>query len=221
MSFNYKRNMILKILFPKVLIKFIRFIKHIFKQLLAVIKIKIIWRRKNQFNLEIGAGNKKGSGKWLTLDISDNCDIYWNLKNKLPFKNNSINKIYSSHVLEHFSYKEAQNLLSECRRVLVHNGEFSVCVPNARLYIDAYLNGEELNVEKFLGHIPSYPNCSKLDYINYIAYMNGEHKHIFDQGHLIAVLLKAGFKDVMAREFDSDIDLIDRKEQSIYAIAIK
>jgi len=46
-------------------------------------------------------------------------------------------------------------------------------------------------------------------------------KHFFDQDHLIAILLTAGFKDVMARKFDSDIDLIDRKKQSIYAIVIK
>ena len=113
-------------------------------------------------------------------------------------------------------------MLNECKRVLKPKGTFSICVPNARLYIDAYLN----NNSKFLELKPSflgtaYNNTTRIDLVNYIAYMNGFHKYMFDEENILCILKKAGFNNVKPRQYDPETDLQDRDYESLYAIAEK
>ena len=174
---------------------------------------------KNIF-LDVGAGDKKGSNGWITVDTTRNCDIYWDLRKGIPFPNESVSKIYSSHFFEHLTFKEGQIFLDECLRVLIFGGIFSICVPNARIYIEAYLNSE-LATDKFFGHKPAYNNTTKIDYVNYTAYMDGHHKYMFDEENLIYILKAKGMKKVRLREFDPLLDLKVRDFESIYAIAEK
>jgi len=183
--------------------------------------IKNIMNKKEIINLEIGAGDKKGENGWLTLDITKKCDIKWNLRKGIPFPNESIHKIYSSHIFEHFSFKEGQKLLDECLRVLVPGGVFSICVPNAKIYMEAYVKGECLEKSKFFIHKPAYNDTSRIDYVNYMAYMDGEHKYMFDEENLVAILQKKGFMNVHLRNYDPNLDRQERDFESIYAEARK
>ncbi len=170
--------------------------------------------------LEIGAGDKKGEDGWTTVDMTRKCDIYWNLKNGIPFPSNSVKRIYSSHFLEHLPFTDGQSFLQESLRVLSPGGEFSICVPNARLYIDAYMAGTLPFEEKQL-YIPAINRTTPIDYINYMAYMDGNHYYMFDKENLLCRLEQAGFKDVMSREFDPELDNKARDFESLYAIATK
>jgi predicted SAM-dependent methyltransferase len=169
--------------------------------------------------LEIGAGDRKGANGWTTLDICVHCDIYWDLRLPLPFPANSITKIYSSHVLEHFDYPELMQLLAECHRVLKPHGIFSVCVPDASIYINGYLSAEEFIPQSV--YEPAFCINTKIDLVNYIAYMGGHHKYMFDRDNLLAILRKVGFQRVRARQFDSALDKVERDWESIYAEAEK
>jgi len=171
--------------------------------------------------LEVGAGEKKGNNGWTTLDLNNKCDIYWDLRDGIPFPKNSVSKIYSSHFLEHLTFKEGQFFLQECLKVLVPNGIFSVCVPNARIYIEAYIKNEKLDDSKFCLYLPGYNNTTKIDYVNYTAYMDGHHKYMFDEENILCILAKAGFREVKLRCFDNLLDLKQRDFESIYAEAIK
>ncbi len=205
-------------------------IKKIVKQVIHFMKHEMLKRNishflkeKEEIFLEIGAGNKKGENGWLTIDMKRNCDIYWDLRKGIPFPNflnESISIIYSSHFFEHLSFKEGQKFLDECLRVLVPGGIFSICVPNDRIYIEAYLNSD-LDKNQFFGHEPAYNNTTKIDYVNYTAYMDGRHKYMFDEENLIHILTSKGFKNVHQRKFDPDIDLKERDFESIYAEATK
>ena len=81
--------------------------------------------------IELGAGAAKGQNGWLTLDLSDACDINWDLSQPLPFPDNSVSRLYPSHVLEHFPTKISFRLLSDCYRVLKPGGS-DACVPDVR-----------------------------------------------------------------------------------------
>lgn len=170
--------------------------------------------------LELGAGDKKGSNGWITIDMTENCDIFCDLRKGITFPNESVSKIYSSHFFEHLTFKEGQIFLDECLRVLISGGIFSICVPNARIYIEAYLNSE-LAADKFFSYKPAYNNTTKIDYVNYIAYMDGHHNYMFDEENLIYILKAKGMKKVRLREFDPLLDLKVRDHESIYAIAEK
>lgn len=62
---------------------------------------------------------------------------------------------------------------------------------------------------------------SPIDQINYIAYMGGEHKFMFDEVNLISLIQQAGFERVSLRSFDERIDLPEREFESIYAEGFK
>ena len=181
---------------------------------------KMLVNRKN-INLEIGAGPKAGQSDWLTLDMNNFVDIYWDLRRGIPFPDNSLSSVYSSHFLEHLSFKEIETILKEVFRVLKPNGIFSVCVPNGELFIYSYINDIKLDPKVHFTHAPAFNHTTKIDYINYIAFMDGNHKYLFDIENLIFLLKKAGFKNVKERKFDKSIDNPKRDHESIYAICSK
>ena len=175
---------------------------------------------KTEIKLELGSGKIKGKDGWTTVDI-DGADINWDLKRGIPLPNNSVDKIYSSHLLEHIPYEQLIILLKKCRSVLKVGGEFSVCVPNFRFYIDSYKEGKMFKERETWWQQGLIDTGSAIDQLNYIAYMNDEHKYMFDEENLVNTLKKAGFSNVKLREFGESLDRSERDHESIYALAIK
>jgi len=171
--------------------------------------------------LELGAGPRKGIKGWITSDTCPGADCVIDLLKPFPFPDNSIDKIYSSHVLEHFLTSQLEFIMGECRRVLKPGGVLSASVPNAAIYIDAYYNPEAFNPEHFCRYKPGYRFYSKIDYLNYIAYMEGRHAHMFDKENLVGMLEANGFRQVRLRDFEPDLDLPARDYESIYVYAEK
>ncbi len=90
-------------------------------------------------NLNIGGGN------WV-FPFFRNIDYYAkeefidykiNLEEnpKLPFKDNSVNLIYSSHCLEHLSEESYVELLNECYRILKPKGMMRLNQPVPELHM--------------------------------------------------------------------------------------
>ena len=73
--------------------------------------------KKNVIKLELGSGVKKWKNGFTTVDING-ANISWDLKNGIPLKDNSVDLIYSSHLLEHIPFKELILFLKDCKRVL-------------------------------------------------------------------------------------------------------
>jgi predicted SAM-dependent methyltransferase len=189
------------------------------------LKIKSFFQWKNlaakdMIKLELGSGPKKGVNGFTTVDRYG-ADIHRDLTKGIPLKNNTVSVIYSSHMLEHIPYSQLIPFLKECLRVLKTGGHISVCVPNARNYIQAYIEKRYFrNSDSF--YKPAVVDTgSFLDQVNYIAYMTGEHCYMFDEENLVNTLRKAGFNSVELRSFDKSIDLKDRDFESIYATATK
>jgi SAM-dependent methyltransferase len=173
--------------------------------------------------LDIGAGHTQRPAGWLTLDTNDHCDLFWDLADGIPFPDHSVSEIYSSHVFEHIPPDSLVGLLRDCYRALAPGGSVSVCVPDARFFLDAY-SQRRFFVDQ------SNQRCwqpgwfetgSLIDQINYIAYMGGEHRLMFDDTNLTAFLRLAGFQRVALREFQEGLDLPQRHYESIYAIGYK
>ncbi len=94
-------------------------------------------------------------------------------------------------------------------------------MPNARIFIEAYVNSDPLDRDQFLGWTPAFNNTTSIDYVNYVAYMDGQHKYMFDEENLLHILKSKGFRNARLRPFDSDLDLKERDSVSIYAAAEK
>ena len=71
-------------------------------------------------------------------------------------------------------------------------------------------------------YIPAAVNTnSKIDQLNYIAYLNGDHTFMFDEENIINILKMCDFNNVDFREFNPDIDQIERDFESMYVQAYK
>jgi len=81
--------------------------------------------------VNLGVGNKKQEG-WIGIDIRKfpAVDYVMNIgKEKLPFKDNSVDKIHADHLFEHFYPEEMVFCIEECWRVLKPMGEILISVP--------------------------------------------------------------------------------------------
>lgn len=78
--------------------------------------------------------------------------IAHNLNDGIPFADSSFDVIYHSHVLEHFSKKEAELFLRECYRVLRPQGVLRVVVPDLEQIVRIYLTA----LEKAISGLPEW-----------------------------------------------------------------
>lgn len=83
------------------------------------------------------------------------------------------------------------------------------------------MSGKYLDPTQYFGYEPAYNHTTRIDYVNYTAYMDGEHKYLFDEENLLYILDLAGFKNAHLRQFDPSIYLKERDFESIYAEAEK
>lgn len=170
--------------------------------------------------IELGAFEKREG--WITIDKDQRSDLCMDLTDPIPFPDNSVDHIYSSHLLEHFYFLDMYKLLRECLRVLKPEGIFEAAVPDMRPYIEAYFKprGSLIIPEKSL-YTPAWHFFSNIDYINYMGSLDGIHKWMFDDENLPLIIENAGFRNVKLREFKEGLDMQERKHESIYVEAVK
>jgi len=89
--------------------------------------------------LNLGCG-KRYHRSWINVDFNGDGKnvISHNLLSGIPFKENEIDVIYHSHVLEHFSQHDAFIFLTECFRVLKPGGIIRIAVPDLEQIVNEY-----------------------------------------------------------------------------------
>jgi predicted SAM-dependent methyltransferase len=183
---------------------------------------KLIHQLLKQGGIKLELGSHIPRTGWSTVDLLPGADLVFDLTKKFPFPDNSVDAIYCSHVFEHFTYRDLVKVISECYRVLKVGGSISVCVPDAEIYLKMYAGLTDANRDQYIVEgFNEYRNDNKIDIVNFVAYLYGNHKHMFDCEGLIFNLKQAGFSEVKIREFDPVLDKVERDYQSIYAIAVK
>lgn len=190
-------------------------------------------KQSNPLKIEFGASGKREG--WVTIGLDSNSDIIYDIRNGIPFAENSIDEIYTSHLIEHLEYKEIIHFLTQCLRFLKSGGNIKICVPDTSIYMamandnNEFIRRMEENLRegsRSFGELiektnPFFKYHSSLSILNYIAYMNGQHKYMFDKTELISILKHVGFSMVKEEDFDPVIDLEIRKWESLHIIAIK
>ena len=87
--------------------------------------------RTSPVKLDIGCGPNKIGGDWIGLDriAYDGVDMVGDVFDVLgDIESESVDKIYTSHFLEHIDNTE--QFLSECERVLKQGGDLEIVVPH-------------------------------------------------------------------------------------------
>jgi hypothetical protein len=99
----------------------------------------------------------------------------------------------------------------------VSNGVFSVAVPNVRIYLDAYARPDGFAYKDYCVYDTGLSFRSKIDCVNYIAYMGGHQYFMFNDDNLLIILSEAGFREVRLRDFYPAMGVAARRYETIYA----
>ena len=164
--------------------------------------------------LNFGCGGKILDG-WINIDACflKGVDYVTDLRTRLPFKNSSIVRIYTEHVLEHLDfYKDIPVILNEFYRVLQPDGVIRIVVPDLEKYCTAYINNDLTWFKNV------FPGCTgRAQGINSI-FLDHFHCFIFDLETLTDCLSKAGFTEIRKKPYGiSDypkFNEIDTKSES-------
>ena len=104
-------------------------------------------RKKINRRLEIGPGSERLQG-FETLDCVARIyvDYAHRAEQALPFKDNTFEIIYASHILEHIPWYQTRIVLAEWIRTIEPGGQLEIWVPDGlkicKAFIDAELHGD-------------------------------------------------------------------------------
>jgi predicted SAM-dependent methyltransferase len=165
--------------------------------------------------LHIGCGPNRKPG-WVNIDLSKDADIRLDLREALPFPENSVNMIYSEHFFEHLSLEEGIRFLRECLRVLLPGGRLSVGVPNTQLCLQDYVSDDRDEWLKVRDRYHPKWCSTPMHSVNYFFRQDGEHKYAYDAETLIELVRDCGFSNVHERPWDPTLDLEARRDGTLY-----
>jgi SAM-dependent methyltransferase len=99
--------------------------------------------RTGHVRVHLGPGVDKYLDGWINVDahkLTGKCDVWADLRNKLPFPDSSIDAIYSHHMIEHLPDLEFH--WREIHRCLKPGGTFRIAGPNGDAAMRKYGNAK-------------------------------------------------------------------------------
>lgn len=145
--------------------------------------------------------------------LENNNFIHHDISFGVPFQNENIDYIYSSHFLEHLYLKEAKHLLNDCYRVLKKGGQIRISVPDLEHAINLYKKGQGETM------LSSYFFMDDESFF-------GQHKYMYDFKILSSILEEIGFINITKSSYKHgnfpDIEILDSREgESLFIEACK
>ena len=164
-------------------------------------------------------------------------NVEWNRKHKIhfadatkkiPLETNSVECIYTSHMVEHLSRNGALIFLNEALRILRKDGILRVSVPDLQISINNYLAEGDANnfMERIYVQAPTIDNLKEKFKLFFSGYRH--HQWMYDGQSLSLLMQTSGFRNVKIYEKGrtsiknkDGLDLYERDEESVYVEVIK
>jgi len=166
------------------------------------LKYKMGLLKEKKIKLHLGCGNIKKEG-YINIDAIKTraTDLIWDVTKKLPFEDNSVERIECYHLLEHLpvclmanikysygqKYEQIIRFLKEWRRVLKPNGKLVIEVPNFDMLVEEYGKADDDRKEEILVYIyGGFRNENIYDI----------HRWGINKYRLMYILQKVGFREI-------------------------
>ncbi len=172
--------------------------------------------------------------------LPKNYDVVWpniellDIRKKFPLKNDSVDFIYCSQVLEHFERYETLRILSESLRVLKPGGIMRISVPDIAKMLDIYQKlsrtsldsaAQEINLI-WWGYEKDGPAPSVISKISKLFIR--DHQWHYDQISMKEILKEVGFSKIKFQGFRKGVtpelkklELDLHREHSLYVEVTK
>ena len=142
--------------------------------------------------LHVGCGKRILPG-FINIDLGPEADMRIDVRQGLPFADESVDGVFSEHFLEHLTLDEGTRFLRECRRVLKRGGRVRVATPDLDHTVMKYQSdwqNQDWMREFGYDWIPN--RCYMLN----LAMREWEHRWLYNEEELRRIALAAGFADV-------------------------
>jgi SAM-dependent methyltransferase len=158
------------------------------------------------------ARNWCGDESFYITQLKTHHFVHHNLEYGLPFADDSVDYLYSSHVLEHFYVDTAEFILRDAHRVIRKGGRIRICVPDLQHAFKLYAQG---NKEQALSYFFE-PRRGSFN----------RHRYMYDFDLLASLLKKVGFPAIEQFAYRQglvpDLDRLDnRPDETLYVEAMK
>jgi predicted SAM-dependent methyltransferase len=163
------------------------------------------------------------------FDIVRANGIRWaNVAKRIPLNDESVEVLYTCHMLEHLDREEAHAFLKESKRVLQPGGILRVAVPDIRAAVSNYL--ESGDADQFIEdtHLTIAKPVTLRKKITHIITGARHHHWMYDEESLKRLLMAGGFDNVMSLtpgnttiSNPKGLNLYDRHPGTIYVEARK
>ncbi len=146
--------------------------------------------------------------------LSENIFVHHDLSKNIPFFDNTVENIFSSHFFEHLYRNDAKTFLKECHRVLQKKGILRISIPDLKFAINLYNeNKKDEMMQKYFFVEEANNDFSR-------------HKYMYDFDMIKRELVDAGFKKIRRCKFKEgnlpDVDRLDnRPKDSLFVEAVK
>jgi predicted SAM-dependent methyltransferase len=172
------------------------------------------WQRQlaGHTRVHLGCGPHPFEG-WANLDLGGGPDVVpYDLTGRLPFRDASVDRVFTEHFIEHVPRRRGDRVLSECARILKPGGVLRVSTPDLRRLVEAYLAGDT-DEWADQGWRPSSPSRM----LNEGLRLWG-HKFVYDEAELTMALRSAGFSAVVRVPWRESVhdDLRDLERRSYH-----
>ena len=160
--------------------------------------------------LHLGCGKRYLEG-YIHVDIAEfeHIDYQLPIDDLSNFKDNTVEEIYASHVLEYFDRNDVIHVLTEWKRVLKPSGILRLAVPNFPKLVEVYQSSKDLS--SILGPLYGKWDIGNQEFIY--------HKTVYDENSLKNVLEEVGFKNIKIwdwQEFFKEQKDFDDHSQAYY-----
>jgi predicted SAM-dependent methyltransferase len=147
-----------------------------------------------------------------------------NLNKRFPWDNNSVDIIYCSHTLEHFSKQEGLVFLQECHRVMKKGGIIRIVVPDLKSFVEEYRKGN-MRSDEFVEKLGVLYEKKKSHFKNLLMTITQfPHRCMYDTETLSNILTAIGFVVESKQPFKGDIldiDVIELAERTENAVIVE
>jgi predicted SAM-dependent methyltransferase len=151
--------------------------------------------RSGDVRVQLGPGQKKYLDGWINLDanmLTGKCDVWVDLRNPLPFANDSVACMYSHHVIEHLP--DLKGHFADIFRCLRPGGIYRVGGPNGDAAIDAFQKRDS----DWFSDFPDPRRSIGGRFENFIM-CRREHLTILTESYLREIMEDIGFTDIVVR----------------------
>jgi len=153
--------------------------------------------------LQIGSGYNMLEG-WLNADFNPSTrqpgQIYLNATHRFPFPDESIDYVFSEHMIEHIWWPDGQTMLKESNRILRPGGRIRISTPNLESIVslldqpltplkEQYI---KLSTDKYIPHAIDY----QPGFVINNFFWDFGHYFVYDTKTLELALRTAGFTDI-------------------------